>query len=143
MKDLNQCNFIGRLGKDIELKYAASGSAIANFSIACSDDYKDKNGAKVSQTNWVTIVIFGKLAEIAGQYLGKGSRIYISGKFVTRKWQDQGGNDRYSTEIIANEMIMLDSKSDSQPANNREAPARQAPAPAEAPIDDGFDDIPF
>ena len=143
-KDLNQCNFIGRLGKDIELRYTASGQAVANFSIACGDDYKDKNtGAKIEQTNWINIVMFGKLAEIAGQYLGKGSRAYISGKQVTRKWQDQSGNDRYSTEIVANEMFMLDSRNDSQA---RQAPAQQGTAgapPAKAPEDDGFDSIPF
>lgn len=110
-KDLNQCNFLGRLGKDPESRSTQSGSSVTNFSLACSDDYKDKNsGAKVEQTNWINVVAFGRLGEICGEYLKKGSRAYISGKQVTRKWQDNEGNDRYSTEIIANEMIMLDSK---------------------------------
>ena len=138
-KDLNQCNFIGRLGKDIELKYTANGSAVANFSIACSDDYKDKSGNKVEQTNWINVVIFGKLAEIAGQYLEKGKQCYISGKQVTRKWQDQSGNDRYSTEIVANEMQLLGGRSDSAP-QQRQQPT---PQPTTGGTDDGFDDIPF
>jgi single-strand DNA-binding protein len=143
-KDLNQCNFIGRLGKDIELRYAASGSAVANFSIACGDDYKDKTGAKVEQTNWVNIVMFGKLAEIANQYLHKGSKCYISGKLTTRKWQDQSGADRYTTEIVASEMIMLDSKSDS---GQQQRPAQQqsyaGDPPSKEVSDDDFDEIPF
>jgi single-strand DNA-binding protein len=146
-KDLNQCNFIGRIGKDIELRYTANGGAVANFSIACGDDYKDKNGAKVEQTNWINIVMFGKAAELVNQYAGKGSRIYVSGKQVTRKWQDQSGADRYTTEVVANEFQFLDSKSDSA-APARSTPGRPAPSyaddgPAKAPADDGFDDIPF
>lgn len=140
MKDLNLCQFIGRLGKDLELRYSASGSAVANFSIACSDDYK-KDGEKVEQTNWINIVIFGKLADIAGQYLKKGSQVYISGKQVTRKWQDQSGNDRYSTEIVANEMQLLGGRSgDSQDAANRTQP-RQSESVGGG--DDPLSDIPF
>ena len=77
-KDLNSCNFIGRLGRDPEVKYANSGAAIVNFSIACGDDYKDKSGQKVEQTNWINVVAFGKLAEIIGQWVKKGSQVYIS-----------------------------------------------------------------
>ena len=142
-KDVNQCNFTGRLGKDIDLKYTASGSAVANFSIACGDDYKDKQGQKVEQTNWVNIVMFGKLAEIAGKYLQKGSQVYISGKQVTRKWQDKDGNDRYTTEIVANEMKMLGGKGDSQPAasaQQQQAPSQQDDTP---PSGGEWDDIPF
>lgn len=147
-RDLNQCNFIGRLGRDIELKYMPNGNAVANFSIACSDDYKDKSGQKVEQTNWINIVIFGKLAEIAGQYVAKGSQIYVSGKQVTRKWQDQTGADRYTTEIVASEMQMLDSKSDSsgQSAPQQQRPAQNTPQPQNSGAG-GFDpddtDIPF
>jgi len=141
-KDLNQCNFIGRLGKDIELRYAASGSAVANFSIACGDDYKDKNGAKVEQTNWINIVIFGKLAELANQYMGKGSKCYVSGKQVTRKWEDRDGNTRYSTEVVANELQFLDSKGDSgQQQRPQQSYAGDPPAKEEQ--DDFLDDIPF
>lgn len=133
-KDLNSCNFIGRLGRDPEVKYANSGAAIVNFSIACGDDYKDKSGQKVEQTNWINVVAFGKLAEIIGQWVKKGSQVYISGKQVTRKWQDKEGQDRYSTEIVANDMQMLGSKSD--------AP-QQAPKQAPKPVDTDFEDVPF
>ena len=97
-KDLNLCQFIGRLGKDPEVRYTPDGKAVANFSIACSDDYKAKSGEKIEQTNWIKIVAWGRLAEICGEYLKKGSQVYIAGKQVTRKWQDKDGNDRYSTE---------------------------------------------
>ena len=145
-KDLNQCNFIGRLGQDVELKYTATGSAIANISIACQDDYKDKkSGSKVEQTNWIRVVMFGKLAEIAGQYLGKGSRIYISGKQVTRTWDNKEGVKQYTTEIVANEMQMLDSKPEGgQQTQHGGMTGHGRPADPVAPSgDDGFDDIPF
>ena len=103
--DLNNCSFIGRLGKDPEIRYIPDGSAVANFSIACGWKTKTKEG-----TEWINIVAFGKLAEIIGQYLNKGSKIYISGGMRTRKWQDNSGADRYRTEIVAKDMIMLDSK---------------------------------
>lgn len=148
-KDLNQCNFIGRLGKPIELKYTVGGIAIANFSIACSDDYKDKSGNKVEQTNWINIVIFGKLAEIAGQYLEKGKQVYISGKQVTRSYDDRG-NKKYVTEIVANEMQLLggrsdtSSKPDAHHNNTGGIPADQQQASCHySPPDDGFDSIPF
>lgn len=141
-KDLNQCNFIGRLGQDVELKYTAGGSAIANLSIACSDDYKAKDGTKVEQTNWIRIVIFGKLAEIASQYLGKGSKAYFSGKQVTRSWENQAGVKQYSTEIVAHEMIMLDSKGAGQGQQPQQRPMQNDDGPAKDP-GDGFDDIPF
>ena len=139
-KDLNQCNFIGRLGRDVELKYTASGSAVAKFSIACGDDYKDKQGQKVEQTNWVNVVIFGKLAEICGQYLGKGSQVYISGKQVTRKWQDKSGSDRYSTEINANEMQMIGGNGGRTAKPQGDASPQQKPP---VPTEDFDDDIPF
>ena len=140
-KDLNLCQFIGRLGKDVEIKHTASGSAVANFSIACGDDYKDKSGNKVEQTNWINIVVFGKLAEICGEWLGKGSQIYISGKQVTRKWQDQSGADRYTTEIVANDMQMLGGRNEN---GQQSKPAQSAPAGSGNAGDDYFDqDIPF
>ena len=87
-KDLNQCNFIGRLGKAPELKYLPDGGAVVNISIACGDDYKDKNsGSKMEQTNWINVVAFRRLAEIIGEYCHKGSRIFITGKQITRKWE--------------------------------------------------------
>ena len=151
-KDLNQCAFIGRLGKEPKIVTTNNGSIVANFSIACSDDYNDKNtGQKVDQTNWINIVAFGKLAEIIGKYLKKGSKIYVSGKQVTRKWQDQSGADKYTTEIVANEMQMLDSKPDDQQGQQQSqapqqqgsgSPPMQHPQTGSGQFDD-FNDIPF
>jgi single-strand DNA-binding protein len=110
-KDLNQCNFIGRISKDVELRYSASGTAMANISLACGDDYKDKStGSKVEQTNWINIVLFGKAAELASEYLKKGSKVFFSGKYRTRKWENKEGITQYTTEIVASEMQFLDSK---------------------------------
>ena len=111
--DLNNCSFIGRLGKDPEMRSTPTGTQVANFSLAVGWKSKDKDG-----TEWVNIVAFGKLAEIIGQYLKKGSKIYISGGMRTRKWQDQSGADRYSVEIVAKDMIMLDSKGAESSSNN-------------------------
>lgn len=142
-RDLNQCNFIGRLGKDIDLKYMPNGNAVANFSIACGDDYT-KDGQKVEQTNWINVVMFGKSAENLAKYCGKGSRIYVSGKQVTRKWQGAAGEDRYTTEINAREFQMLDGKpvESKAPAQNRTPAPSQQPAP-QGGFDDFDDDIPF
>lgn len=143
-KDLNQCNFIGRLGKDPEVKYLSSGDAVVNFSIACSDDYKDKSGNKVEQTNWINIIAYRKLAEIINQYTHKGSKVFVSGKQVTRKWQDQNGQDRYSTEIVANELLMLDSRDNQQPAqDSHNQENSNGYAPQDGGFDDFEDDIPF
>ena len=148
-RDLNRWDGIGRLGNDVDMKFTASGSAVANISLACSDDYKDKNtGQKVEQTEWVRIVAFGKLAEICGEYLKKGSQVYFSGKFTTRKWRDQNGNDRYTSEIKANEMQMLGGKQNSSPGQSQSAPQSNENKPdntvsSSVSIDDGFDDIPF
>ena len=114
MSNLNQCNFIGRLGKDPETKFLPGGDAVTNMSIAISEKYKDKSGLSVEKTEWVRIVAFRRLAEVMGEYLKKGSLVYVSGKMTTRKWQDQSGQDKYSTEIVASQMTMLDSKG-SQP----------------------------
>ena len=99
---INQCNFIGRLGRDPEIRYTQSGKAVASFSIACSE----KRGGEET-TEWVNIVAWEKLAEICGQYLAKGSLVFISGRMQTRKWQDKEGGTRYTTEIVAREMKML------------------------------------
>jgi len=108
-KDLNSCNFIGRLGRDPEIKYTAGGTAIASFSIACGDDYKDAQGSKVEQTNWINCTAFGNLAEIVGQYVKKGSRVYLSGKQQTDEWE-KDGIKRYSTKINVRDLQMLDSR---------------------------------
>ena len=143
-KDLNQCNFIGRLGMDPEVKQMPSGNSVVNFSIACGDDYKDKQGQKVEQTNWVNCVAFGKLADIIGQWVSKGSRIYVSGKQVTRKWQNKDGEDKYTTEINVSDMQMLDSKNDSSGASNGYEDPQQRPAPNSHTLQDDLDEtIPF
>ena len=111
---LNQCNFIGRLGRDPETRYSQSGTCIASFSIACSETWKDKaTGEKKEKTEWVSCTVFGRLAEICGEYLAKGALVYVSGKMNTEKWQDKDGNDRYTTKIIVNEMKMLSTRSNS------------------------------
>jgi len=134
-KDLNLCQFIGRVGKDIEMRQTNNGAACANLSIAVNDSYKDKKtGDKVETTEWVRVSAFGKLAEIMAQYLAKGSQVYISGKLQTRKWQDQSGADRYTTEIVANEMQMLGGKASAQAAK----PVTQ---PEAASGTDDFDDV--
>jgi single-strand DNA-binding protein len=141
MRGVNRATIIGTLGQDPDIKYTASGSAVVNISVATNESWKDKTtGQQVEKTEWHRIVIFGKLAEIAAQYLKKGSQVYFEGKIQTRKWQDQTGNDKYTTEIVANEMQMLGGKSESSAPAQRQ-PQQQAPAPA--PGDDGFDDIPF
>ena len=99
---INQCNFIGRLGRDPEIRYTQSGKAVASFSISCSE----KRGGEET-TEWVNVVAWEKLAEICGQYLVKGSLVFISGRMQTRKWQDKDGGTRYTTEIVAREMKML------------------------------------
>ena len=110
MKSLNEVRLIGRLGKDPEIRYMSNGDAVTNISIATSEEWKDKSGTKQEKTEWHNCVFFGKLAEIAGKYLKKKSKVYIEGSLQTRKWQDKQGNDRYNTDIKVSELIMLDSK---------------------------------
>ena len=105
MASLNLCQFIGNIGK-IETRYSSNGDAITNFSIACNESFKDKNGDKVDKTEWISCVAFRKLAEIMTQYCHKGMQIYVSGKLQTRKYTDKNGIERYVTEVIADEMKM-------------------------------------
>ena len=105
---LNNCQFIGNLGSQPEVRYTASGDTVARFSIACNEKWTDKQGEKQERTEWVNCTTFGKLADICGQYLKKGSLVYVAGKMKTNKYQDkQTGQDRYSTEINVREMKML------------------------------------
>lgn len=114
MAGVNKAIIIGNLGRDPEMRYTPDGSAVANFSIATSEDWTDKNsGEKKSRTEWHKIVAFRRLAEICGQYLAKGSKVYIEGRIQTREWEDKDGNRRWTTEIVANQMQMLDSKGNS------------------------------
>lgn len=145
-KDLNLCQFIGRLGQDPEIRHMPNGDPVANTSIAVGDDYKDKNsGQKVEQTEWVRVTFFRGLAEVVGKYLNKGSRIYVSGKMKTRKYQGQDGQDRYTTEIVANEMQMLDSRESSnsrpQTSNQTQTNSHQSGGSGGGMSD--FDDVPF
>ena len=137
--DLNQCNFIGRLGADPESRYLSSGDAVCNFRIAVGWKGKDKEGAE-----WVPCTAYGKLAEICGEYLRKGSQVFVSGRFITRKWQDKDGNDRYTSEINLDRMQMLGSKAGSdadRPATPIREPASK-PAPSGG-VADMESDIPF
>lgn len=137
--DLNQCNFIGRLGADPDSRYLSNGDAVCNFSIAVGWKGKDKEGAE-----WVACTAYGKLAEICGEYLRKGSQVFVSGRFITRKWQDKDGNDRYRSEINLDRMQMLGSKAGSD-TDRPAAPIRE-PAAKPAPsggVADMESDIPF
>ena len=151
-RGVNRVTILGNLGKDPEVRYMPNGNAVANITIATSETWNDKqSGEKKEKTEWHRVVFFGKLAEIVGKYLNKGSKIYIEGKLQTRKWQNNEGKDVYTTEVVVDiggSMQMLDGK----PAGG--APAQQqAQRPAQqqrptqrqqVPIDDGFDDdIPF
>lgn len=113
-RGVNKVILVGNLGKDPEIRYTASGSAVANIVIATSESWKDKQtGEKQEKTEWHRIVFFNRLAEVVGEYLKKGAQIYVEGRLQTRKWQDQSGEDRYTTEIVSSEMQMLGSKADS------------------------------
>ena len=137
--DLNQCNFIGRLGADPDSRYLSNGDAVCNFRIAVGWKGKDKEGAE-----WVPCTAYGKLAEICGEYLRKGSQVFVSGRFITRKWQDKDGNDRYTSEINLDRMQMLGSKAgsdtDRPAAPSREPAAKPAPSGGVADMES---DIPF
>ena len=148
-RGVNKAIIVGTLGQDPEIRYTANGSAVANISVATNETWKDKStGEAQERTEWHRIVMFGKLAEITQQYLKKGSQAYFEGRIQTRKWQDNSGNDRYSTEIVANEMQMLGGRAGggggAPMESGGQAQSQSKPAPAEtAPMDDGFDDIPF
>jgi len=150
-RGVNKAIIVGTLGQDPEMRYTANGSAVANISVATNETWKDKStGEAQERTEWHRIVMFGKLAEIAQQYLKKGSQAYFEGRIQTRKWQDNSGNDRYSTEIVANEMQMLGGRAGAgggapmESGGQSQSQSQSKPAPAEtAPMDDGFDDIPF
>ena len=111
---INKVILIGNLGADPELRHTQAGAAVASFNMATTERYKNKEGDQVENTEWHRIVAWSRLAEICGEYLSKGSRVYIEGKLQTRKWEDQDGNDRYTTEIVAREMKMLSPRSENQ-----------------------------
>jgi single-strand DNA-binding protein len=166
MAGINKVILIGNLGQKPEVKYASNGNAIANLSVATSETWTDRaTGQKQEKTEWHRVSIFGKLAEIAGQYLDKGSKVYVEGKLQTRKWQDQSGQDRYTTEVVVSGfngvLQMLDRKEGfqqasptAQPPVQSQVPATPTQAPVQnqatpevdpiTPVDSNFDgDIPF
>lgn len=142
-RGVNKVILIGNLGRDPEVRYSPNGGAIANITLATSEAWKDKNtGEQVEKTEWHRVVFFRRLAEIAGEYLKKGSKVYIEGKLQTRKWQDKDGNDRYTTEIVANEMQMLDSRGGSASYSQEEPPMASSQQES-MPAGEFDDDIPF
>ncbi len=154
-RGVNKVILIGNLGNDPETKFLPSGGAVTNVSLATSESWKDKQtGQMQERTEWHRVVFFNKLAEIAGEYLKKGSKVYVEGSLRTRKWQGQDGQDRYTTEIVVSEMQMLDGRGEGGGAQPRQggysAPAQSGAAPAAAagggyaaPSGDFDDDIPF
>ena len=146
-KSLNKVQLIGNLGQDPEVKYMPNGNAVVNMSIACSESWKDKNsGELVEKTEWIRLAGFGKVAEICGEYLKKGSKIYVEGKFTTDKYQDKDGKDTYASKVIFNNMMMLDGRpagAESGGGGSSKGTASQQAAPAGGGMDDFDDDIPF
>jgi single-strand DNA-binding protein len=155
MASVNKVILIGNLGRDPEVRYMPDGGAITNISIATTESWKDKEGEKQEKTEWHRVAFFGRLAEIAGEYLKKGGQVYVEGRLQTRKWQDKDGNDKYTTEIVADRMQMLGSRGDrgetpaeraasSEPGEKKPAPRAPAKAGAgKGKFDDFEDDIPF
>ena len=163
MASVNKVILVGNLGRDPEVRYMPNGEAVCNFSIATTDSWKDKSGQRQERTEWHNIVMYRKLAEIAGEYLKKGRPVYVEGRLQTRKWQTKEGQDRYTTEIIADQMQMLGGRDsggsnasydDMNQDQEYSAPAQRASAPAAAsaakpaaagaaPFDEFDDDIPF
>lgn len=146
MASVNRVTIVGNLGKDPEAKFMPNGDAVTNITVATTESWKDKNsGEKKEVTEWHRIVFFRKLAEIAGQYLKKGSQVYIEGSLKTRKWQDKDGQDRYTTEIVASELKMLGSRPEGSGNDQRQ---QDKPKQQSAPAGGGFgdfddDQIPF
>ena len=153
MAGINKVILVGNLGAKPEVKYASNGNAISNLSVATSESWTDKStGQKQERTEWHRVSLFGKLAEIAGQYLDKGSKVYVEGKLQTRKWQDQNGQDRYTTEVVVSgfngTLQMLDRRDDSSsstPVPSKDATEKSQTEPSITPVskDEFEDDIPF
>jgi single-strand DNA-binding protein len=153
MASINKVTIIGNLGRDPEVRYSADGAAIANLAIATTFSYKDKAGERKEETEWHRVVFFGRTAEVCGEYLKKGRSVYVEGRLRTRKWQDKEGVERYTTEIVGDQMQMLGSREGSggggAPMRDDDgAPAAPASRPAAKPpaggkFDDIEDDIPF
>lgn len=152
MASVNKVILVGNLGKDPEVRYMPDGGAVANISLATSSSWKDKNtGEKREETEWHRVVMYGRLAEIAGEYCKKGRSVYIEGKLKTRKWQDQSGVDKYTTEIIADQIQLLGGRDSAENTERQEQPRKSSATPKAQPaqkstpqsVADLEDDIPF
>lgn len=147
-RGVNKAILIGNLGADPEVRYMPSGGAVANITVATSESWKDKQtGEQHDRTEWHRVVLYNRLGEIAGEYLRKGSKVYIEGRIQTKKWQDKNGQERYTTEIIGSEMQMLDGRGSNAPHNEQNAQLPGQNIPSKTPMDtipESFDDdIPF
>ena len=143
-RGINKVIIVGNLGADPETRYMPSGSAVTNLSVATSEQWKDKQtGEQKERTEWHKVAMFNRLAEIAAEYLRKGSQVYIEGKLRTRKWQDRDGNDRWTTEVIADEMQMLGGRGGGGSAPMMPSDSGSSGGPPQSPPDDFEDDIPF
>ncbi len=141
---VNKAIIIGRLGKDPDMRYAPSGTAIANFSVATNSNFKDNEGNWNEKTEWHNIVTFGRQAEFAGEYLKKGKLVYIEGRLQTSSWEDQNGQKRYKTEILANSLQLLGSKSDGKSTPDRPEKANEQADDVEPDVEESEqDDLPF
>ena len=144
MAGVNKVILVGNLGKDPEVRYLDSGVAVANCTLATTENYKNKEGEKVSQTEWHNLVLWRGLAEVAEKWLKKGSPIYVEGKIKNRKWEDKDGNTRYNTEILVDNMTMLGGRpSDISPSVNESKLESNKPVSDVSPSDDSEDDLPF
>ena len=141
-RGLNKVMIIGNLGNDPEIKYSNTGTAIANFNIATTENRKDSEGNWEEKTEWHRIVMFGKQAEVCKDYLHKGSKVYIEGRLQTRSWEDQSGQKRYMTEIVGANMVMLDSRGQAPPSDAAPGQGEGAPEPNDE-FPKGEDDLPF
>jgi len=139
MAGVNKVILVGNLGKDPEVRYLEGGTPVANFTLATSESYKDKNGNRIEQTEWHNVVVWRGLAEVAEKYLRKGSMVYVEGKLRTRSWEDKDGNKKYSTEIIADNMTMLGGKKEENTNNAATIPT----PPIIPPAAKDADDLPF
>lgn len=141
MRGVNKATILGNVGSDPEMKYTASGQAVANFSVATNESWTGKDGQKHERTEWHRIVAWGRLAEICGQYLSKGKPVYVEGSIRTRSWEDKDGNTKYTTEIHARELQLLGSSQEA-PGGGGQASGGDGP-PLEIPENNMDDDIPF
>lgn len=145
-RGVNKVTLIGNLGNDPELRSTQSGSAVANITLATSESWRDKETQETKErVEWHRVIFFGRLAEVVNEYLRKGSQVYVEGRIQTRKWQDKDGNDRYTTEIVANEMQMLGSRgTNTESPTNQQSASTSQPASQSAIVNEPFDDdIPF